>query len=63
MAKPELKQLKHYVSNVSSRCPDCNGPLAILRVIGSRSGAEYWAMQCTTCRSIHLDIVEPPTRH
>jgi len=30
-----------------------------LRVIGSRTGCEYWAMRCDECGGIHLDILEP----
>jgi uncharacterized Zn finger protein len=50
-------------SSVRSRCPKCDAQLTILRVIAGRAGAEYWAMQCTSCHGVHLDIVEPPTRH
>ena len=31
----------------------------MLRVIGSRTGCEYWAMSCDECGGIHLDILEP----
>ena len=48
---------------VLSRCPQCDAHLAILSVISGSAGAEYWAMQCSGCNGIHLDIVEPPTRH
>lgn len=61
MAQPDFRQ---FASKISSRCPECNGHLGILRVISSNlSGVEYWAMQCSSCKGIHLDIVEPPTRH
>jgi uncharacterized Zn finger protein len=42
---------------VRSNCPDCDGQLKVLRVIGGRAGAEYWTMRCTRCGGIHLDIV------
>jgi hypothetical protein len=45
--------------SVSSKCPECDGDLAVLRVIGGRAGCEYWAMRCSDCGGIHLDIVEP----
>ena len=44
---------------VLSNCPDCSAALAVLRVIPGRAKAEYWAMQCTRCGGIHLDIVKP----
>ena len=34
-------------------------PLAVLRIIPGRAGAEYWTMRCTRCGGIHLDIVKP----
>ena len=43
---------------VRSSCPDCEGHLKVLRVIGGRAGAEYWTMRCTHCGGIHLDIVK-----
>jgi len=43
---------------VRSSCPDCEGPLSVLRVIGGRAGAEYWTMRCVRCGGIHLDIVK-----
>jgi uncharacterized Zn finger protein len=48
---------KPAASAVLSSCPQCDAELAVLSVIGGR--AEYWAMQCTACGGIHLDIVEP----
>jgi hypothetical protein len=42
-----------------AHCPDCTAPLAVLRVIPGRAGAEYWTMRCTDCGGIHLDIVKP----
>jgi uncharacterized Zn finger protein len=42
---------------IRSSCPDCDGTLRVLRVIGGRAGAEYWTMRCTRCGGIHLDIV------
>ena len=46
---------------VRSICPDCGGPLKVLRVIGGRAGAEYWTMRCTRCGGIHLDIIDGPS--
>jgi hypothetical protein len=60
MTQPVTWQM---TSPVRARCPQCNGQLTILRVIAGRAGAEYWALQCTGCHGVHLDIVEPPTRH
>ena len=48
-------------SDVRSVCPDCNGPLRVLRVIGGRAGSEYWTMRCVKCGGIHLDIVDGRT--
>ena len=47
----------HSPAGVRSSCPDCEGTLKVLRVIGGRAGAEYWTMRCTRCGGIHLDIV------
>jgi Zn finger protein HypA/HybF involved in hydrogenase expression len=44
-------------ADVRSTCPDCDGRLRVLRVIGGRAGAEYWTMRCVRCGGIHLDIV------
>jgi len=52
---PELAQTLQ-ATPVMSNCPDCNAELAVLRVIPGR--AEYWAMRCTGCGGIHLDIVK-----
>jgi uncharacterized Zn finger protein len=46
---------------VRSDCPDCEGRLRVLRVIGGRAGAEYWTMRCVRCGGIHLDIVKAPS--
>ena len=48
-----------YARSVLSNCPECNGELAVLRVIGGRAGSEYWTMRCTHCGGIHLDILQP----
>ncbi|AWL99325.1 hypothetical protein [Bradyrhizobium amphicarpaeae] len=48
-----------YSRDVVSKCPECSGDLTVLRVIGGRSGCEYWAMRCDACGGIHLDILEP----
>jgi len=45
-------------ATVRSNCPDCEGQLRVLRVIGGRAGAEYWTMRCVRCGGIHLDIVK-----
>lgn len=60
MAEPALK---HLTYSVRTRCPDYDGELSILSVINGRGGSEYWALQCVACQGVHLDIVEPPTRH
>jgi uncharacterized Zn finger protein len=44
-------------ASIRSNCPDCDGHLRVLRVIGGRAGSEYWTMRCVTCGGIHLDIV------
>ncbi|CAN7444715.1 zinc ribbon domain-containing protein [Bradyrhizobium sp. LjRoot220] len=43
---------------VMSNCPQCTAPLAVLRIIPGKAGAEYWTMRCTKCGGIHLDIVK-----
>ncbi len=48
---------------VRSNCPDCNGDLAVLRVIGGRGGCEYWTLRCADCGGLHLDITEPQGPH
>jgi uncharacterized Zn finger protein len=48
-----------YSRAVLSSCPECDGDLTVLRVIGGRAGCEYWTMRCTDCGSIHLDILKP----
>jgi hypothetical protein len=47
-----------YARDVMSKCPECDGDLTVLRVIGGRAGCEYWTMRCTGCGGIHLDILE-----
>jgi uncharacterized Zn finger protein len=56
-AQPPARPL---VRSVLSKCPECDGDLTVIRVIGGRAGCEYWTMRCTDCGSIHLDILEPP---
>ncbi len=46
-------------TNIRSECPECKGRLAVLRVIGGRESSEYWALRCTRCGTIHLDVVKP----
>lgn len=48
-----------YSRTVLSKCPECDGDLTVLRVIGGRAGCEYWTMRCTDCGGIHLDILQP----
>ena len=48
-----------HARSVIAECPECAGELAVLRVIAGRAGCEYWAMRCTDCGGIHLDIHEP----
>lgn len=48
-----------YARAVLSECPECDGDLTVLRVIGGRAGCEYWTLRCTDCGGIHLDILEP----
>jgi uncharacterized Zn finger protein len=48
-------------ADVRSSCPDCEGQLKVLRVIGGRAGNEYWTMRCVSCGGIHLDIVTSPS--
>lgn len=50
---------RSYLRSVLSKCPQCDGELAVLRVIGGRAGNEYWTMRCTHCGGIHLDILKP----
>jgi predicted RNA-binding Zn-ribbon protein involved in translation (DUF1610 family) len=51
-----------YSATARSNCPDCNGELAVLRVIAGRAASEYWTMRCTECGGIHLDIVKAAPR-
>ena len=55
----DARQPRIYDRTVLSICPECDGDLAVLRVIGGRAGSEYWTMRCTDCGGIHLDILEP----
>jgi uncharacterized Zn finger protein len=52
------RQRRIYSRNVMATCPDCDGELAVLKVIGGRGGCEYWAMRCIDCGDVHLDILE-----
>jgi uncharacterized Zn finger protein len=47
-----------YSSKARSHCPDCEGDLAVLRVIAGRANSEYWTLRCTECGGIHLDILK-----
>jgi uncharacterized Zn finger protein len=59
-----LPKIPLTTATVRSHCPDCNGALAVLRVIPGRaksdSRSEYWTMRCTRCGGIHLDILQAP---
>jgi len=48
-----------YARNVLANCPECDGDFTVLRVIGGRESSEYWALRCTRCGTIHLDVVKP----
>jgi uncharacterized Zn finger protein len=50
---------RSYLRSVLAKCPQCDGDLAVLRVIGGRAGCEYWTMRCTDCGGIHLDVLKP----
>jgi len=43
---------------VRGDCPQCRGPLTVMRVIGGPE-VDYWSMRCTRCGGIHLDVVKP----
>jgi RNase P subunit RPR2 len=63
-----LPKTPTHSTAVRSHCPDCNGALVVLRVIAGRaraqSSSEYWAMRCSSCGGIHLDILNaPPLPH
>ena len=45
-------------TSVRTNCPDCNGRLAVLRIIAGRAGSEYWTLRCIGCGGIHLDIIK-----
>lgn len=57
-----------YPTKARSHCPDCEGALAVLRVIPGRAKPEakpefrpeYWTLRCTKCGGIHLDILQAP---
>lgn len=55
----EAARPRIYARAVRANCPECDGDLNVLRVIGGRAGCEYWTMRCTDCGGIHLDILEP----
>lgn len=64
MRESEFHPTQSVSPMVLSNCPECDAELAVLSVIGGRAGSEYWAMQCTECNGIHLDIVKPaPSPH
>jgi hypothetical protein len=58
---PNLETVRTPPSSppVRVECSECQGELAILRVIGGRAGSEYWTQRCIRCGGIHLDIVQP----
>jgi uncharacterized Zn finger protein len=45
-------------SKARSHCPDCEGDLAVLRIIPGRARSEYWTLRCTKCGGIHLDVLK-----
>lgn len=47
-----------HSTSVLSHCTKCAADLEVLRVIAGRAGSEYWALQCTDCGGIHLDIIK-----
>ncbi|QWG12394.1 hypothetical protein KMZ93_22055 [Bradyrhizobium sediminis] len=59
MLESESERAPSASATVLSDCPQCDAPLAVLRVIGGRAGSEYWTLRCTRCGGIHLDIVKP----
>ena len=59
MLDSEFQSTQSPSPTVMSCCPQCDAELAVLSVIAGRAGSEYWAMQCTECGGIHLDIVKP----
>jgi len=61
MSRIEIEPIA-FTKPMLTACPECSGGLAVLKVIPGRvgrGGCEYWTMRCTSCGSIHLDIVEP----
>jgi len=47
-----------HSNTARSHCPDCEGDLAVLRIIPGRAKSEYWTLRCTKCGGIHLDILK-----
>jgi hypothetical protein len=45
-------------SSVRSNCPECNARLNVLRIIPGRANSEYWALRCTRCGGVFLDVVK-----
>lgn len=62
MSYIETGQFPSTSRPVRSQCPDCPGSLSVLRVMGGRAGAQYWALRCVVCGGIQLDILNPLTR-
>jgi uncharacterized Zn finger protein len=54
----DLNEVRQARAPVRSRCPDCSGPLTVLRIIPGRARSEYWTMRCVSCGGIHLDILK-----
>jgi uncharacterized Zn finger protein len=54
----EAKPSPAPAAAVRTNCPDCEAPLAVLRIIPGRAQAEYWTLRCTRCGGIHLDIIK-----
>jgi uncharacterized Zn finger protein len=59
MSYVESGRLPSPSRNVRSQCPDCPGNLAVMRVMGGRTGSEYWTLRCVRCGGIQLDVVHP----
>jgi uncharacterized Zn finger protein len=47
-----------HANKARSHCPDCEGALAVLRIIPGRAKSEYWTLRCTKCGGIHLDVLK-----
>jgi hypothetical protein len=57
MPQLETRQRQQASSTARNDCPECGGPLAVMRVLEGRD-VDYWTMRCIRCGAIHLNIVE-----